>query len=413
MAKLVLTVGGALVGEYPVTSNRITIGRLQGNDIRPNDPTVSKKHAAVVRADDGVFIEDLGSTNGTLVNGQDVKRRQLRHGDVIQVGRHRLRFVDEEASVAAATMVLRREVPLPGQGLPGPAQPSQQSGAARSATDAAFRSRPGVSAQYAARDAGHRQAGGFGQPASYTANIDLTDSKQLRNLFYAPQDYSVFKLLKVVAEAAQAKIAQEISCWDGRFVVLPDKKQVPTDLSDVRLKQLSFFRASAGTGITTTGVLAFEPKVRALQTPEQLQAALAPLPAGAKAASVEALVWKLTVWMSRGRAPQGTALDEPVAMRHWPNMTRLLVTPNALRIAALWSGEARSLLNTAEVLKIPLAHVLTFYSAASAIGAAIPAKRQADFLFEPPALAEHKGRGLFGRMLDRLRATKAGEPVTR
>lgn len=406
MAKLVLTVGGALVGEYPVTSNRMTIGRLQGNDIRPNDPTVSKKHAAIVRADDGVFIEDLGSTNGTLVNGQDVKRRQLRHGDVIQVGRHRLRFVDEEASAAAATMVLRREVPATGQGASGSVAQSRQSRAEGSATDAASGSWSGLSSQYAERGAGRRQAAGFGQGASYAANIDLTDSKQLRNLFYAPEDYSVFRLLKLVAEAAQEKIAQEISCWDGRFVVLPDKKQVATDLSDVRLKQLSFFRASAGTGIATTGVLAFEPKVRALQNPEQLQAALAALPAGAKAISVEALLWKLTVWMSRGRVSQGTALDEPVAMRHWPNMTRLLVTPNALRIAALWSGDARSLLNTAEVLKIPLAHVLTFYSAAKAIGLAIPAKRQADFLFEPPAVAEHKGRGPFGRMLDRLRTGK-------
>ena len=78
--------------------DRITIGRSRDNDVFLPDQWLSRTHAAV-RAEDSVyFVEDLGSKNGTLVNGRKLEdEHQLRHGDVITLGEHTLTFSEEES----------------------------------------------------------------------------------------------------------------------------------------------------------------------------------------------------------------------------------------------------------------------------------------------------------------------------
>ena len=95
MAKLILTLGETVVGEYALHPGSYSIGRVPSNDIQPEDPTISKRHARVIVDDGGVVVEDLKSTNGTLVNGKKITRYALRDGDIIEIGRHRLRFVQE------------------------------------------------------------------------------------------------------------------------------------------------------------------------------------------------------------------------------------------------------------------------------------------------------------------------------
>jgi hypothetical protein len=69
------------------------IGRSLAADVRFDDPTVSRRHALVVRQADGVRVLDDRSLNGVFVNGSRVERRVLRDGDEILVGRYRLRFL--------------------------------------------------------------------------------------------------------------------------------------------------------------------------------------------------------------------------------------------------------------------------------------------------------------------------------
>jgi hypothetical protein len=70
----------------------LTIGRLPGCDIPVPDPNVSRKHAEIRPSGAGYVVVDLGSTNGTRVNGATVNERKLSDGDVIAVGTTRLRF---------------------------------------------------------------------------------------------------------------------------------------------------------------------------------------------------------------------------------------------------------------------------------------------------------------------------------
>lgn len=74
-------------------NDRITIGRAEDADVVVDDPGASRMHAAISRTSDGYFIEDLGSKNGTLVNGRPVVKALLDEGDQIQIGSRIWRLV--------------------------------------------------------------------------------------------------------------------------------------------------------------------------------------------------------------------------------------------------------------------------------------------------------------------------------
>ena len=78
------------------------IGRSLAADIRFDDPTVSRRHALIVRQPDGVRVLDDRSLNGVFVNGERVDWRGLRDGDEILVGRYRLTFLEVEAVVSSS-----------------------------------------------------------------------------------------------------------------------------------------------------------------------------------------------------------------------------------------------------------------------------------------------------------------------
>ena len=105
MAKIILMHDGVIVREYTLDKERTTVGRKPHNDIQLDDPTVSGEHAAFLLIQN-VYIEDLNSTNGVLLNGKKVSKRQLEHGDIVRIGRHELKFVDEKANSFESTVVL-------------------------------------------------------------------------------------------------------------------------------------------------------------------------------------------------------------------------------------------------------------------------------------------------------------------
>ena len=70
-----------------------TVGRHPDSDIFLDDVTVSRRHAELVRGDEGQLVRDLGSLNGSYVNGDRVDQRRLATGDELQIGRFKLLFV--------------------------------------------------------------------------------------------------------------------------------------------------------------------------------------------------------------------------------------------------------------------------------------------------------------------------------
>ncbi len=111
MGKLVLSLNGAVQGEFQLNKERMTVGRKPDNDVQIDNLAVSGKHALVITILDDSFLEDLGSTNGTYVNGKLIKKHALRDGDVVGIGKHELKYVNEHATADdeefEKTMIIR------------------------------------------------------------------------------------------------------------------------------------------------------------------------------------------------------------------------------------------------------------------------------------------------------------------
>src|SRR5690348_11766451 len=150
MPKLILSVDGQGLKEYTLSKERTLIGRKPHNDIQIDNLAVSGEHAAIITILNDSFIEDLGSTNGTMVNGKPIKKHFLQNNDVVEIGKHKLKYFNDAPAAATAadfekTMIIRNPAkagptpapdkamgdthtnlkPLPAEGAkPGPAAAS-------------------------------------------------------------------------------------------------------------------------------------------------------------------------------------------------------------------------------------------------------------------------------------------------
>ncbi len=97
MSQLTISFEGRNLGEIPLDKERVTIGRHPDNDIvLKDDRAISGHHAVIITIMNDSFLEDLESTNGTIVNGRRVGKHPLSNGDLIQIGRHNLKYEGEE-----------------------------------------------------------------------------------------------------------------------------------------------------------------------------------------------------------------------------------------------------------------------------------------------------------------------------
>src|SRR3982751_1193465 len=122
MAKLIMSLDNAVIREMSLDKERVTIGRKAHNDIQIDNLAVSGEHALIVTILNDSFIEDLGSTNGTMVNGKPIKKHFLQNNDVVEIGKHKLKYFNDAPAAATAadfekTMIIRN----PGKAATAPA----------------------------------------------------------------------------------------------------------------------------------------------------------------------------------------------------------------------------------------------------------------------------------------------------
>lgn len=126
-----------MIREVPLDKERIMIGRKPSNEIQIENLAVSGEHACIVTILNDSFLEDLGSTNGTLVNGNPIKKHILQNNDVIEIGKYKLKYVAEAPAAGHAagedfekTMILRappKQAPAAAKPANEPAPPSKPS----------------------------------------------------------------------------------------------------------------------------------------------------------------------------------------------------------------------------------------------------------------------------------------------
>lgn len=87
-----------MLREIALVKERVTIGRGPHNEIVIDDPAISGKHAVIVATAADCYIEDLNSTNGTLVNGQPVRKHFLQDQDVLALAHYRMMYISDRES---------------------------------------------------------------------------------------------------------------------------------------------------------------------------------------------------------------------------------------------------------------------------------------------------------------------------
>jgi pSer/pThr/pTyr-binding forkhead associated (FHA) protein len=93
-AAIVVRLGGRPIETFGVEEETITVGRSPDCDVFLDDVTVSRVHAILEKRDDGFYVEDQNSLNGTFLNRRRVDKARLRDTDEMQIGKYRLTFFD-------------------------------------------------------------------------------------------------------------------------------------------------------------------------------------------------------------------------------------------------------------------------------------------------------------------------------
>ena len=222
MAKMILSMDGLVLKEIPLTKERMTIGRKPHNDIQIDNLAISGEHAAVVTILNDSFLEDLNSTNGTLVNGQPVKKHFLKSGDVVELGKYKLKYIAEQPSQVAdaadfeKTMVLR-----PNMVRPAPA-PASEPAAAPAATAVGSETAP------APKTFGDTHAGGLqAQPAApAAAQLQLAAAIQILNGANAGRELELTKTLTTLGKPG-VQVAVIAKRPHGFFITHVEGAQFP------------------------------------------------------------------------------------------------------------------------------------------------------------------------------------------
>jgi hypothetical protein len=237
-------------------------------------------------------------------------------------------------------------------------------------------------------------------------DIDLDDASARVAVFYEPANFLQGMISRARSHAQE--IGRPVKINDGLGTVLylsPSENHVHQVCSNNSLRALA--------------QLPTQPSVQMSQIEPHEFASMEDFPTR----PLISLEWDAALWASRGRLPLGTDLDAPVRLNAWPDLTRLVIPPEAMRIAGLWSRQRLSLRQTLEQLQIPQRYVFAFYSACHALNlVSQPAAiRQTQAAHQPlPTLAaldpqeavapqQPAMRGLFKRLLGKLLGTRLGE----
>jgi hypothetical protein len=233
---------------------------------------------------------------------------------------------------------------------------------------------------------------GFNAFIGNVSGIDVNDPKQFAVAKYNSKDYfqsyveSAFNISR-----EQGEIMQLNSGWSP-LIIFPQNNEIWLDADDKQLRAFSgLVISNTLDGKMSTTPLTFESSSlsRSLE----------------KFHSMDAFLWKVACWASKGRYPVSIDIAHPVYLKNWPNFTRLLITPHALRISALLIRGPRTLANVAEVLDIKPQYVFVFISAACALGLTGQARRESDVLVtQSEEIKSSKNKGFLSRIMSKLRS---------
>lgn len=231
-------------------------------------------------------------------------------------------------------------------------------------------------------------------------NKNIATKKQKISLYYNPKDYLQSEIHSAVEFSNTRGLAVElwVMCGDDqwkKFVFLPQLQKVLTSLTDKELR------------VCCTSPLSLMNHKMYRRNEKESAKIQAMVEKDDRGICYEAFLWKVALYTSQGRLPEGSSIKAATQLKHWPNLTRLKPVAGGMRITKLLVDQPCELPVIAKVLKMPASRVFAFYSAACAIGLVGGSNEHVD-LVNRTMPQRHKDHTLFGRILRRLKGD--GDP---
>ena len=215
-------------------------------------------------------------------------------------------------------------------------------------------------------------------------------------IYYRPAKFLQGKLVQAIEKSNELDENIFLKCWKDHWILVsPSTHFLLQNIGDNQIKTL---------GLVPLGDENDQMAFSEHSFSDNEITHMANTPATkVKITSIENFLWDLTVKTARGRIPEGTSLDELYVVHRWPNLPRLIYTANASRITAFWLDRPQSINNIIDKLGVPLEDVLTYFSAANAIGILKSAKRKEDALITPEIIkADKKKQGIFSALISKV-----------
>ncbi len=179
-------------------------------------------------------------------------------------------------------------------------------------------------------------------------DVDLTDVEMVKKIRFHPQNYIYYHLKDIIANKEKETVLQINIEDECDFFISPDNRHVKTPTPPSKRKSVAsyFFKT----------LQIHQQKID--EDWDELDGDVV---------QSDALLWELSLWAARGRLPTDAKLNQPVRLKHWPDITRYVAFPYAVKMAAVWSKHTLSIREIAEQLQIPQRYIFSFYVACEAI----------------------------------------------
>ncbi len=234
-------------------------------------------------------------------------------------------------------------------------------------------------------------------------DIDPANPAQAAAVRYDPREYLQGSFESACALALSRQQALRVETPWKPLIVLPQIRRLWIDADEVQLR--------AACAIRINHLAHMDISESRAQTVKNLK--VTPIDAGEarldpdRLIPLDAFLWKTAIWTSRGKIPADISLEHEVVLKHWPNLTRFLLIPHTMRIAALLHQGTHTVCEAAKILGIRQQYVFAFISAAHALRLIEQRpKRQADRVEAPPPPKPEPARTSFlGKLLKHLKVS--------
>ncbi len=232
------------------------------------------------------------------------------------------------------------------------------------------------------------------------ADIDIDNPQQLKKIFYSPANGFQAVVEQASIRSQQSGQIIQVNVQNHEFYFDYEEQKVYSTIGPGIIRPLCLLRLDNKPRFTSRSSSYRNElhKIIQINKNKTLKKSLEK-----QSWSMEAFMWLISLWSSRGRVPVGTEILKPVFLMQWPNLTRLASIPHAVRIAALLYEHPYPLAQAARLLSIEQRYVFAFYSASKAIGLANVSRRQIDHTFAPDPPQAHKNQSILSKLLGKLK----------